>query len=291
MPVTSNKVYYLYIIHIILVLFLFFTSCNNVAFRFFYNSLDVYAIYKINSYFDINTNQREFLKERISIHHKWHRHNVLPIYKNICFTLKEKLQNGLSIEDIVSISIRMEKIDQSVFTQLLDDIILFLSELDDEQISYIANRFEKLNKEKMEKINIPLKERIDERLETNLKYLSYIYGEFNDYQKGEIKNELLKVFDIGHPKLEFSKKRQEEFLELLNSKPDKDKIRKTLSNWFSDYRASLPENYREKIDLFRKQYFKFIIRVNRNIITKKQNNYSIDRCNELINIIDELEQY
>lgn len=71
------------------------------AFRMAYDNADTYLHYRINSYLALEGNASAELEERIDQFFHWHRRNALPQYARVAEEAAQRIDDGLSREDVV----------------------------------------------------------------------------------------------------------------------------------------------------------------------------------------------
>lgn len=125
---------------LIIMALLFVTGCESSIYRFLYNSMDGFIYRAITWYVEPSPDQDRFIREKIGTHLQWHRRSELLKYVSTLQGLRERMARGLKKEDINWTLSRVESHETDLFNAVSDDVVSFLTTLDDRQIDRLDER-------------------------------------------------------------------------------------------------------------------------------------------------------
>lgn len=271
----------------ILIIPLFF-SCSNFTSRTFYNSLDYYFLYKINSFYDIDREQGSFLKKRLSVHLQWHRKTILPEYITILTRMKAQFPKGLVINDLDWIWKNFQNANRKIYLRLLDDSVTFLAGLEKEQIEHFSDKVKDFNKKNQEFLNKNEKERLELRTDFHLKYLTFFYGEFSDNQKVLLSRHVKNLTDFEKKRIGYLDKIQQSLISLLGKKEKKKELYHLLKQWFVEKQYLKSTSYRMEFKKYLGRCFQMVEYIDHSVVTTAQRKHAVRKCDELITMAKKL---
>ena len=116
-----------------LILVLFLGGCSSIT--FIYNQFDNLFPWYLESYVDLNRDQKQYLDELLTPFFQWHRVEEMPKYAQIIGDLELAIDDEINLESIVLIT---HNVEQSWF-RMEDQMIMWITplviELSDEQIN------------------------------------------------------------------------------------------------------------------------------------------------------------
>jgi len=116
-----------------LILVLFLGGCSSIT--FIYNQFDNLFPWYLESYVDLDRDQKQYLDELLTPFFQWHRVEEMPKYAQIIGSLESAIDNEIDIE---SITLMTDNVEESWFRledQMIVWIIPLARELSDEQIA------------------------------------------------------------------------------------------------------------------------------------------------------------
>ena len=116
-----------------LIALIFLTGCSSTT--FVYNRIDILLPWYLGSYVDLSRDQKQYLDELLIPFFSWHRHEELPRYAKIIYSVEGLLDSEVEVENIVLIT---QDVEESWF-RLEDELLLWIiplaKDLTDEQIN------------------------------------------------------------------------------------------------------------------------------------------------------------
>ena len=199
-----------------------------------YDYGDIYLLWQLDSYFDLSNKQEEWLEERIKLHLEWHRSQELRSYKKFLIDIQNRVEDGLTMEELDEGFSRYEAKQQRLFERLIPDTALFLKSLSSEQINNLESKMLEENEEMNEK-NKNRSELIEERRENFLEQMEEWFGEFSPEQMIQINewqvNWFVESTSPFEERMKYRIKSQTQILALLRSFPDGQELEKWMRNW------------------------------------------------------------
>ena len=116
-----------------LILLLFLGGCSSIT--FIYNQFDNLFPWYLESYVDLDRDQKQYLDELLTPFFQWHRVEEMPKYAQIIGSLESAIDNEIDIESIALITDNVEESWFRLEDQMIVWIIPLARELSDEQIA------------------------------------------------------------------------------------------------------------------------------------------------------------
>ena len=116
-----------------LILVLFLGGCSSIT--FIYNQFDNLFPWYLESYVDLDRDQKQYLDELLTPFFQWHRVEEMPKYAQIIGSLESAIDNEIDIESIALITDNVEESWFRLEDQMIVWIIPLSRELSDEQIA------------------------------------------------------------------------------------------------------------------------------------------------------------
>ena len=223
-------------------------SCTRMVFRYIYNSADTFIIRKVDEFFNINDNQKAFLKKRLKPILAWHKETELQNYIQFLENTSSDLRDGISSAEFDQIVREVFRFRDNIYMKTIDDSATFLSTLSNAQIKFFEKALRKNLKPLEKKIAMPRQERLEERAEKTIEQVNKWYGSLSDEQEKKIKSISKSSPEWTKNWITFRKKRQAELLEVLRSHPGQKAIRSELNEMMlnSQSRATTMKNPRTR---------------------------------------------
>lgn len=260
------------------------SSCGS---NFLYNLIDTILVRSIDQYFDLNGEQKRFLKERLE--YKLHLYRTDGIPEHIVFIkgIQKRVQKGLNRESINWFIQEMTEQFNLVMNTFSGDLVEFLMTLSEEQIDYFERKLAEQN-EKLKKRQEKLSEKqTEDNPEDVIHSLEKWLGPLNDIQKKEI---LLLLHQMAaeakqqdNPEQNYTERleRQQEFIRVLrNGRKNREQLEKALYEIIDPVRAPLED---ESTALF----MDYVLKIDQ-IITLEQRTHFIKKLDSWIHKLEVL---
>ena len=88
-----KNIYLLYFIFLFLI-----AGCNTG--KLFYEYGDTVVSWQLDNYFELTTQQEEWIEERMRVHLDWHRKQELPRYRDFLIEVQNRAGDGLTMIEL-----------------------------------------------------------------------------------------------------------------------------------------------------------------------------------------------
>jgi len=274
------------------IIFLFiFGTVSACGSNFLYNLIDNMLVRSMNKYFDLNKDQKRFLKDRLEYKLNLHRTHGIPEHIAFIKDIQEKVQKELnkgSVKWFIQDLMRQVNLITNRFS---DDLVEFLITLQPEQIDYfeekLAEQDEKYIKNLQKSLDKQAENNPEKTMKSTIKSFEEWFGPLSDTQKKELLQLTKQMSDSSKQKDNSEQnyterlERQQKFIKVLRREGrNREKVEKALHEIFNSL-VVLPDD--ESIILITD----FIIKIDQ-LITPKQRNHLIKRLDGWIDKLDNL---
>lgn len=177
---------WLYHLSLPLILSLALTACNRVDLA--YRNLDVIIPWTLNDYLDMNSEQKDWLDQRLQQHLSWHCTTQLPGYLDWLERLQQMVANN-QVND-TELQARTAEARQAIAVsarQITPSAVQLLQGMSDQQVSEMNQAFAKDLRERQDKyLKPPLAQQITQRAERMDKRLRDWLGPLNQAQQQRV---------------------------------------------------------------------------------------------------------
>ena len=269
---------------LIFLLFIFLiTGCNRT--NIFYEYGDIIVSWQVDNYFDLTNEQEEWVEKEMMLLLDWHRIEELPDYKKFLIEIQESARDGLNMEKI-NIGFRSyEKKRDRIINKLLPKVAVFLKGLNSDQIDYLEKKILKDNLEILENLENH-KDRLIRRKENFFDQMENWFGEINEIQIEKLskwQNQWYKdSYYKSNDRMKFRLNSQNQFLEILRSNPEKNKIEEWLRKWTLSMTSKYDSKRKERILKNKKRILEVF-----KILTNNQRNHLIMELDYWKKILEE----
>ena len=218
-----KKRYRLFIIGVLLITAGVISGCSR--FELGYRYADWIIIYQLDSYFDLNGDQKDKAEDLVDDLVSWHKQNELPDYVHYASTVRNHIDAGLTRKDVSDLYDRYLGLRLRLYNKLIRKAGTFLAMVNAEQLSHLQDRMEEDNQKIEKQVVLPLPERMKIREEQMVEQFEEWIGDLTDRQEKMIEefNRTLPVW--SKDRLAFRKAKQKEFLtEVEKARFDSGKI-------------------------------------------------------------------
>jgi len=243
-----------------------------------YNNADWLLTWQIDDYFDLTSDQEDFVEERLENLISWHRNSELPRYSEIVDEMILRAQRGISGEDYQWAINQFLDVYQTTINKAIPDATTFLMGLDSSQISYYieqtAHRYEAHeNKEQPQRTEQEQKER---RYDRTIERMEEWFGELDDSQKESIK-ELSYQLPLRYKYFREDRlRRHNAFIALLKSDLPEEQFSAKLKTHFSDFNAGRSEEYKQATAAYNEASKEMAVEISK-ILNNSQKEHAFER--------------
>ncbi len=196
--------------------------------NWWYDQVDYLLRYRIDQYFDITSQQKDFITGQLEKHLVWHRYEGVPVHVTFLTETQNRLADGVTRADIFWFFSQYREQLWLIVDRLSADSVLFLTQLQSDQIDYFSVQLQEQNEEHEERLAMSREERLEARAEKTLEFLEEWLGDISDSQEAEVRRMSLAMPDRFEPWYRKKVQRQQLFIDQLRKKKSKEDLRKTL---------------------------------------------------------------
>ncbi len=269
------------------VLFLGILLLASCTLKMAYQYADWIALWSIDDYFDLNSEQKERLETTIQRHLTWHKNSELLTYVALLKELKQKSQDGLDFEEIDWFFTNIEQLRKNLVNRVLPDTSAFLADLTEEQIQFFETQLLEFNESALERAQLSPEERLERRVERTLELLEDWFGELSPDQQKEISQLSRKLPETLTERIKLRETRQKEFIALLRSGRGAQVIHEQLIVWFVNVEQAYPSHYQQMIREQKEAVKQMMLSVDR-ILIPEQRAHAIEQIDELIEDMEDI---
>lgn len=255
------------IFKVFLFIFIFFTmfSCGS---RFWEKTINFFILRSLNQYFDINSEQKNFLKEKIEYNLNSYKYQGIPQHIAFLKGMQDRTEKGINREDVPWFYIEMTRQTEMIADQFSNVFIDFLMTLEPEQIDHFEQKLAEQNKEIEKRRQKSDEKDPEDQTEDIIESFEEWLGPLSDTQKKEILNLVKQMPDDTEESDAERLENQQKFIRILRNEPrDRGEIEIFLSDVISRNQSE-----DESINLVSD----FVIKIDR-MITPKQRNHFIEK--------------
>jgi len=269
-------------------LLFFIVSCNSS--KIFYDYGDIIISWQVDNYFDLTSEQEEWIEGKIMSHLDWHQKKELPDYKIFLVDIQEMAKNGISMKDLDIGFSNFETKRDNLFNRLIPDIAFFLTNLSSDQIDFFEEKILKENLEIQEELDNK-QDLLNKKKEKFFEQMENWFGELSEYQISQLskwQNQWYKdSFYTSKDRIKFRLESQKQFLSILRSYPKKEEMEDWLRKWTLRWVSSSNPKRKKRILINKTR----IIKVDK-ILTNEQRFHALKEIDYWIKVIDEtIENY
>lgn len=171
---------------LLLAMALVLAGCSRINLA--YRNLDLLVAWSLDDYLDLNRHQQAHLRERLREHLAWHCRTQLPDDLDALQRVRQQIRQGeLDQRAIRSHYLDIRQAIQSVAVEITPTTVQLLRELDDRQVSQLAEALARDHQEHQEKyLAAPLPQQIRERAERMGKRVEQWTGKLDAAQQQRI---------------------------------------------------------------------------------------------------------
>ena len=231
------------ILYLLLILFLF-QGCSSIS--IFYDYAPLAFKWELDSYFDLSSDQENWIDKRLKIHFEWHRKEELPIYVDFLQEVQRRGVDGLTLSELEEGNEKIQRLWYRIIDKLINDCVYFLANLESQQINHLETKLNEKNLELEKSMKENHLEMQVKRFEAFTDSLEDWFGDLSKSQKKDLErmhsnwNNFRKNPYIARYLIR--KERQQNFLSFLRRNPSRQELKEWLAYWFRNWSESNNSN-------------------------------------------------
>jgi hypothetical protein len=273
----------------LLLLAVLIAGCS--ALRLGYRQADIILAWRANTYFDLDAQQKREFNLRIDRLLQWHRYDQLPEYAVFTTAAIDKARHGLTREDIVWFIDGINARYLVIVDHGAGDAADVLATIAPGQIAALQKQFDKDNRKFVSEYELDGAPEVRKRarLKKTLAQIEDWTGNLSREQEQKIAALLDPVPLIERLRHQDRIRRQQEFLELLKLRRDKQEFPPKLHAWLRDWKHGRTPDYEQlSSEVFEKRV-QFYIEVS-TLLTPGQRQTALKRLQGYVDDFNTLSQ-
>lgn len=269
---------------------LLFSFCIRAFNKLAYNTLlPRIIVQRINKYFDLNSTQEAELKQKLKVHHAWHRETQLKLYVADLVEVKSRFARQLNDRDIDWLLGRLTLHRNTLFKRVIPDLATIMLTLEPRQVDHLEKELAEENAELRKRLTRPLAERQAEEFATVISHAENWAGKLSDEQKQRLREKYAAIPDSVGDWLDYRIDQQAVFLRLLRSKPTYKQLIADLEGRMVYQEKNIPKRFRSSFARTAGLMRQMILGADA-ILTAEQRKRVIQKADEYIQLLSELAQ-
>ncbi|MCB1322581.1 MAG: hypothetical protein KDK34_20145 [Leptospiraceae bacterium] len=219
-------------------------GCERVLYKTLYNQADILVVNRIDSIFNLNEAQSEFVTERVTILHDWHRHRELPRYAAFLQDFNGRLESGVTPADVDWMLLNGRTFRDNLYRRLYPETVGFLRLIQNpEQVAHIDAALRESNQELAEELQVGTAERLNRRHTELIDFLEDWAGDLDNDQINRIRFLNSQIPDTLPARVRYREEWRAVFVATLEKDPDAraDEARR----WLLETESTQPAFYRQ----------------------------------------------
>ena len=252
-----------------------------------YNYADWLILWRVDGYFDLSAQQEAYLERRLAVFHTRHRQEALPRYAAFLRQIRVSWHDGLTPDEIESIFQRYLQLRADLFHAIASDGARFLATIDQVQLQRFEEALQRENQRLVKRVSVTPQERLTRRTEASLDWLEDWFGQLTPEQAQHGAHLIRELPDTTEAWLAHRERRQQELVQLLQSKESLEARESGLRNWLLDPEQSATPEYQQAMQRWR-TVLKWIVWEIDQTITWAQRAHALEKLDWLAREIEGL---
>jgi hypothetical protein len=244
-------------------------------------------LHKLDQYFDLNTEQRKDLTGRIQAMLAKHRHEALPQYEAFLVQIHERLERGVTGEDVDWFYASFDRLRDDLFDRLVVDGGVFLSSVNQPQTVRLERAMQKDNEKAAKLAMGPTPERLKKRADNTVQIVKDWTGWLTREQRNQIAAWSYRLPDTQPMFFRYREERQRELLTLLQQPRTPEMAAKKLRTALVQQEHNAPAWYVQAVQDWRNGIKDLAPRID-GTLSEAQRRYALDKLQRLIGQVRDL---
>jgi hypothetical protein len=264
----------------------FLAGCSFLS---LYRYADWVILWQADHYLDLTSDQRHDLSQRLTPLLARHRHEALPQYETVLMQGRQRLERGLTSQDIDWVYANYDRLRADLFDRVIADSGVVLASVDSRQVRTLEAAFQKDHAKVAQIMQAPAPERLKKRADAIIDWLDDWLGSLSKDQEARIRQWALALPDNQQFWASYQQQRQQELLALLRQPHTPKSVARELSALLVVYPDQTgPPAYQEAIHQMRTAVKTMALAVDQQA-TLDQRRHAVTKLQRLIDQLHELQ--
>lgn len=265
-------------------LLVFLAGCSlTVAYRY----ADWLILWQLDHYFDLTAEQRRDLAQRLKPLLARHRQEAIPQYEGFLVEVRQRLERGLTNEDIEWVYASYDGLRADLFDRLVADGGVFLASVDPQQVRNFEEALQKDNEKAARLVRAPAQERLKRRAQATIDWLEDWLGSLSKDQQAQIREGSLALPDQQQAWITYQQHRQQELLALLHQPRTPDRVARELRVMLVYPDHTAPQSYQDAVHQMRAAVKTMALGIDQRL-TADQRHHALAKLQRLIEQLHDL---
>jgi len=267
-------------------LLFFLAGCSIVS---FYRYADWIILWEADHYLDLTSDQRRDLSQRLTPLLARHRQEALPQYENFLVQSRQRLERGLTNQDIDWVYANYDRLRADLFDRVIADSGVVLASVDSRQVRTLEAALQKDHTKVAQRVQAPAPERLKKRADDIIDWLDDWLGSLSKDQEAQIRQWSLALPDNQQFWASYQQQRQQELLALLRQPRTPESVTRELSALLVVYPDQTgPPAYQDAIHQMRTAVKPMALAVDQQV-TAGQRRHAVAKLQRLIDQLHDLQ--
>jgi hypothetical protein len=264
----------------------FLAGCSFLS---LYRYADWIILWQAEQYLDLTSDQRRDLSQRLTPLLARHRQEALPQYENFLVQSRQRLERGLTNQDIDWVYANYDRLRTDFFERVIADSGVLLASVDSSQVRSLEAAFQKDHTKTARLVQAPAPERLKKRADTIIDWLDDWLGSLSKDQETQIRQWSLALPDNQQFWASYQQQRQQELLALLRQPRTPKSVARELSALLVVYPDQTgPPAYQDAIHQMRTAVKPMALAVDQQV-TAGQRRHAVAKLQRLIDQLHDLQ--
>jgi hypothetical protein len=193
-----------------------------------YRYADWIILWELDHYFDLTSEQRQDLTQRLTPLLARHRHEAIPQYETFLVEIRQRLERGLTSQDIDWAYATYDRLRADLFDRVVADGGVFLASIDSRQVRTFEEALQKDNDKAARLVQAPVPVRLKKRAHATIDMLEDWLGPLSKDQEAQIREWSFALPDTQQVWLAYREQRQHELLVVLHQPRTPERVAREL---------------------------------------------------------------
>jgi len=252
-----------------------------------YRYADWIILWELDHYFDLTSEQREDLGLRLTPLLARHRHEAIPQYEASLVQVRQRLERGLTSQDIDWAYATYDRLRADLFDRLVADGGVFLASVDSRQVRTFEEALQKDNDKAARLVQAPAPERLKKRAHATIDMLEDWLGSLSKDQEAQIREWSFALPDTQQVLVAYREQRQQELLALLHQPRTPEIVARELRTILVYPDQHAPQAYQDGVRQMRAAVKTMALAIDQRA-TADQRHHAVTKLQRLINQLHDL---
>ena len=253
-----------------------------------YRYADRIILWQLDHYFDLNSDQRHDLTQRLTPLLIRHRHEALPQYESFLCEIRQRIERGLTGSDVDWVYATYDRLRADLFERVVGDGGVFLASVDASQVRTFETVLQKNNAKAERLVQNSPSERLNKRAQATLDWLKDWLGPLTQEQREQIHQWSLTLPDTQQVWVAYQQQRQQELLTLLHQPRTPERAAQELRAIFNSPEQTASASYQNGLRQMRDAAKTMALAIDQHV-TPEQRRHAVAKLQRLIDQVHDLQ--